>query len=299
MNSLQIKSFLAVAKHMSFSAAAEELYVSQPSVSKQVSALENELGVCLFDRTRRRSLELTRAGILLRDHFSKSDAELQAILESVGAFNEKAAGKLNVSAITGVDLFPVLSGAAKNVRAGFPGFDLGVSYLPHRELVKQLERDQCDIVICFETLLLNRTDLNIRKVYETPIMLIYPKTHPLAGRKGLTPYDFRDYPLCAIAYQDDRVARYRQDALCQRLGFTPKRMDVPNVESLMLTIRASNGFSFVGAWNKDLRSDNYLSIRTDDTASVILAWKKSRSNSLILPFVNELQAQFSRSDLLL
>ena len=56
MTSLQVQYFLKVAESMSFSKAAEELYVSQPSVSRQVQLLEQELGFSLFDRSSKRNL---------------------------------------------------------------------------------------------------------------------------------------------------------------------------------------------------------------------------------------------------
>lgn len=62
MTSLQVQYFLQVAESMSFSKAAEELYVSQPSVSRQVQLLEQELGFSLFDRSSKRNLAMTPAG---------------------------------------------------------------------------------------------------------------------------------------------------------------------------------------------------------------------------------------------
>ena len=72
MTSLQVSYFLRVAESMSFSKAAEELYVSQPSVSRQVQLLEAELGHRLFDRSSKRKLRLTPAGAVFRDFFQQS-----------------------------------------------------------------------------------------------------------------------------------------------------------------------------------------------------------------------------------
>ena len=69
MTSLQVQYFLQVAESMSFSKAAEELYVSQPSVSRQVQLLEQELGFSLFDRSSKRNLTMTPAGVVFREYF--------------------------------------------------------------------------------------------------------------------------------------------------------------------------------------------------------------------------------------
>lgn len=81
VTSLQINYFLCVVKHMSFTKAAAELYITQPSLSKQISNLETELGVRLFDRSVKTQLRLTPAGITMRDFFARSrDDFTQALL---------------------------------------------------------------------------------------------------------------------------------------------------------------------------------------------------------------------------
>ena len=60
MNDLQIDCFLAVARNLSFTKAASELYISQPAVSRQIAALEDKLGFVLFDRSKR-NIKLTKS----------------------------------------------------------------------------------------------------------------------------------------------------------------------------------------------------------------------------------------------
>ena len=68
MNLIQIRYFVSVADNMSFTQAAKKLYISQPSISKQVAALEDELGIKLFRRTGK-APQLTSAGELLYHDF--------------------------------------------------------------------------------------------------------------------------------------------------------------------------------------------------------------------------------------
>lgn len=76
MTSLQIQYFLATVRQMSFTKAAAELYITQPSLSKQISTLESELGVELFDRSVKTKLHVTPAGALLRDFLSEARKNL-------------------------------------------------------------------------------------------------------------------------------------------------------------------------------------------------------------------------------
>ena len=79
MTELQVEYFINVAKHMSFSETAETMYVSQAAVSRQIAALEEELGVKLFARKYRR-LSLTGAGEILLEMFTRHRTELQESL---------------------------------------------------------------------------------------------------------------------------------------------------------------------------------------------------------------------------
>ena len=74
MNDLQIDYFMAVATNLSFTKTSEELFVSQPAISRQISQLEKELGCRLFTRNNQ-GTQLTEEGRLYFDLFSKYKAE--------------------------------------------------------------------------------------------------------------------------------------------------------------------------------------------------------------------------------
>ncbi|HEY5989244.1 MAG TPA: LysR family transcriptional regulator, partial [Streptosporangiaceae bacterium] len=87
----QLSYFLAAVEHGSFSAAAEALYIAQPSLSEQVKRLENELGVTLFVRTNRR-LVLTEAGQLFLPSAQRAVAAAGEAAESVRAIRTLTGG---------------------------------------------------------------------------------------------------------------------------------------------------------------------------------------------------------------
>jgi len=83
MTETQQKCFMAVAEHLSFSKAAEVLYVSQPAISKNISALEAEVGTPLFSR-QGKTVTLTRAGEIFRDFITEYDNSYRYTLERMG-----------------------------------------------------------------------------------------------------------------------------------------------------------------------------------------------------------------------
>jgi DNA-binding transcriptional LysR family regulator len=87
----QLTYFLAAAEHGSFSAAADELHMAQPSLSEQIRRLEAELGVSLFVRARR-GLTLTEAGRMLRPHAERTLAEARDAIEAVRGVRDLSGG---------------------------------------------------------------------------------------------------------------------------------------------------------------------------------------------------------------
>ena len=111
MNDLQIEYFLAAARNMSFSKAAQELFVSQPAISRQILALEQELGCPLFERLNR-GIVLTANGEMFYDFFERyrtelSDLKLRAKLSLENKNRVIHLGVLNNWNISGI-ILPVL-----------------------------------------------------------------------------------------------------------------------------------------------------------------------------------------------
>ena len=123
MTSLQITYFLKVADCMSFSGAAEELFVSQPSVSRQVQLLEAELGHRLFDRSSKRKLRLTPAGAVFRDFFQRSVRGMESAKITAGAL-ETGQLRIRVGIGLGWDFTDQLLEFRKQALALYPTAEL-------------------------------------------------------------------------------------------------------------------------------------------------------------------------------
>ena len=128
----RLRAFAAVARQRSFSRAAEELYVSQPAVSKHVASLEAELGKQLVVRGRREAT-LTPAGVLLAEHVLRAEALLANAGRALAAGEDGASGTLALAAsgIPGTYLLPELLGRFTDE---FPAIELW--FAQHRDLLR-------------------------------------------------------------------------------------------------------------------------------------------------------------------
>lgn len=100
MNDLQIDYFMAVATNSSFTKTSEELFVSQPAISKQIALMEKELGVRLFIRNNRKT-ELTESGKRYYDFFSRYKAEMGNIKHEVSELDGIASQTITIGILEG------------------------------------------------------------------------------------------------------------------------------------------------------------------------------------------------------
>ena len=181
MNLKQIESFLRVADLQSFTKAARQLYMSQPAVSFQIKALEEDLSVVLFKRGEKKMI-LTDAGqIMYREakqmllHYHKMKAELDDL-------KGLKTGKLNVSAgnIVGEYILPqLIAGFIKK----YPGVTINLKITGSDQVVKQVHNHEADIG--FSGAKTEESDLECRCWLEDELLLLVPPDHSWTGMKTI------------------------------------------------------------------------------------------------------------------
>ncbi|MEW5786165.1 MAG: selenium metabolism-associated LysR family transcriptional regulator [Bacillota bacterium] len=144
MNDLQLKIFLLVAALKSFSRAAEQLYISQPSVSMRVKCLEEELGTQLFDRSRSRELTLTEDGKEYLDYAQRIVNLQEEALARLNRSEKAAAGPvhLGASSVPGIYLLPPTLARFKRL---FPAVSINLNILDSAQVVEQVINYDVDL----------------------------------------------------------------------------------------------------------------------------------------------------------
>ncbi|MES9966943.1 MAG: LysR family transcriptional regulator [Sedimenticola sp.] len=177
----QLKVFEAVATHLSFTRAAEELYLSQPAVSMQIKQLEESIGLPLFEKLGKK-IHLTDAGKELhhygRSIFRQLD-EMEEVLESMKGLNR---GKLDIAVASTVNYFaPRALGAFSKL---YPGVTLSLEVTNRKSLMRMLDQNEKDLVLMGQPP--KDLDLESEPFLENPLVIIAPPGHPLAGKKRVS-----------------------------------------------------------------------------------------------------------------
>ncbi len=182
----QLRTFRAVAEQLSFSAAAHELSISQPSVSYQVKELEAVLGLSLLDRLGKR-VRLTEAGQVLYEYACRTLALLDEAALVMAQMRGIERGTLRVGASTTVGIY-VVPLALCAYKKRHPNLAVSLEIGSREALQERVRQGVLDVAVLSPPVA--DPDLVSMPFMEDELVMVVPAGHPLAGRKGLTLRDF-------------------------------------------------------------------------------------------------------------
>jgi DNA-binding transcriptional LysR family regulator len=212
----QLRYFVAVADSGRFTAAARDLHVAQPSISKQVRKLEAELGAVLLER-RKAGIALTDAGAILLPWAKRVLADIDGARSEVAGLATLERGRLSVGATPSVSTV-LLPRVLASFHGAHPGVRLTVVEAGSRDLVDRLASGDLDLALVilpvpreelFETTPLLREEL----------VLAVSRKHPLAKRKTVRVSELRGVPL--VMFRDGYDLRSATITACEQAGFHP------------------------------------------------------------------------------
>ena len=217
MDIRQLKNFIAVAEERNIGRAALRVHLSQPPLTRQIHALENDLGVQLFTRTPR-GVDLTQAGeALLKDARSICGLADQAA-ERAQLAGRGQVGRLDIG-VFGTAMFDVLPRLLSGFGQTHPQVKLVLHHDQTPAQVTALRQGR--VLLVFERMLPNESDIEIELVARERMLVALHQSHRLATKKMIAMQDLRDEPMIMQAAPLSQLANVALD-LCRASGFEPK-----------------------------------------------------------------------------
>ncbi|HHV67703.1 MAG TPA: LysR family transcriptional regulator [Ochrobactrum intermedium] len=173
---------LAVAEHLSFYRAANALGVSQSSVSARIKALEEDLGILLFERNTR-GVRLTEAGRLFVERVSAGVDQLDHAVKTASMAALGECGRLRIG-VHGLIPHSFLANLIGRYRDDYPGIDLEIAEGTAREAITQLRAGRLDVAFVVGTP--DLPDCRSRRIWTEPLVVALSDRHPLAGQEHVT-----------------------------------------------------------------------------------------------------------------
>lgn len=206
-----LRQFLVVARLEHLSAAAEELRVAQPSLSRTIARLESELGTPLFDRGGR--LRLNGAGALFRGFVERALGELDAGRRAVAEAAE-GFGTVRLASET----FLTLTGPLAAYKRAHPAAEIELHWAPADDMTRRLRAQEFDLCVASQPI--HADGLEAAELLDEPVGLATALDHPLAGRTSVTIDDLADQPF--VTARKGHWQRRLLDRLFAARGRTPR-----------------------------------------------------------------------------
>jgi LysR family hydrogen peroxide-inducible transcriptional activator len=266
----QLRYFIAVTKTGSFTLAAKECSVSQPSLSIQLAKLESELGGPLIERSRRK-ISLTALGEAFLPHAEAALKELQLGKEEIAELSGLVKGRVRLGCLptTGAYLLPRI---LAQFSSKHPQIQVSLREESSPALGQCLEKGEVDLAIMDEAGLLSA--LEREKLFSEDLLIAIPPSHRLARKRTLSLKELRDEPF--ILMKHGHGFRKITTAAFEAAGIVPRVVfESSEIDTVQALVTAGLGLSLVPRMVRKERGPAYASL-TEPRAerSLYLAYRK-------------------------
>ena len=295
MTSQQIITFLSVAKNLSYRKASEELFITQPAITKHINTLEEELGFKLFDRSKK-VVSLTPYGELFFDFAEKTSTEYDHTLMTMRNLNESRS--LRIGCEIGLHYTPLTDSIAQFIRE-YPSTNISFEFCDNYDLRQLVSSQYYDLYV-------THYEIYVDDPFTGEYMFIENKRYGIYAKNGymditeppkdLSAYDgctFLD-PYCGNLAKDFRhrsLSETDRMELVHNMGLYPGKMQhSPNWQTIMGMVDLGAGVTLM-AENDALANDKeHIWSPTSKTSPVMAFWFKktgSQALDLFLDILNE------------
>lgn len=282
-----LKSFITVAKHKSFSQAARELNTVQPAISRHISALEDELGVSLFNRNSR-DVAITQAGEqLLKDANEILTLTEQAKIQAKRAHNGQM-GTLNIAYLSSACL-AFMATLISTYKSQFPHVHVTLFEMTVTEQIEALKHEQIDIA--FSRPLPNSIadEFTSHTIYIDTLVAIVNQNHPLASKGSFDLAKLKNEQF--ILFNRDEALGLFDETItqCKKAGFSPNIISQPkHMQTLVTEVAANLGVAIAPYCVRKLYSKGCHFVKLQNVTTQIpvqIQYKESNRSATVNAFV--------------
>lgn len=233
----QLRSFVAAAEELSVTAAARRVHLSQPALSRQIRAIEEELGVTLFDRVRQR-LHLTPAGRYFLDRARQLLCDAETAAQQTREQFGEGRRTIRLGFLT-IFLDDLVAPALKALRKSHPRAAVALFELSPQAQLDRLRNDELDLAILGNLGDEDRERFTVRRLMRNPMAAVLPDDHRLASRRRIDLDELAGDPFVSLSDLVFPGRRQFLRGICRSRGFDPRIAE--ECDSLSLLLAAAAG----------------------------------------------------------
>ncbi|MDR1572652.1 MAG: LysR family transcriptional regulator [Clostridiales Family XIII bacterium] len=287
----QLRVFITAAQHLSFTEAAKHLYIAQSAVSHNILELEKELGVRLFDRTKK-GLALAPAGEILLVEAFRICSLMEGVSERVRTLSEGGSGELCFGYVSEQMIDPLVP-CLRRFCGKHPNIGMQFNTYDSITISRHIEDKKIDLGFGRYENIIRRDEIDWRRLYRDPFRACMGRDHRLAGEKSLSVGALAGEKLILMKRESNPGMFDMVHKLYLSRGLTPMILaDTNDQMTTFMMARLGMGIAisskqFVGGYDME----GLVSIPlTDDDAfhDVGVAWGKNPANPAVGLFLKEL-----------
>lgn len=237
------KNFLVLAETLSFTKAAEELFISESVLSRQISKFEHELGLKLFSRNTK-SVSLTPVGRIYAKGLIDVRTNYTTVLEEASAIQAGYSGEIKIAFLPGQTLHDNFIKVMLAFEKDVPNILISLTAYNLGEQRSMLQDHLIDFALGATRDFSYQTDFEYERVGYSKNYIVLPKNHLKAQNTGgLKLIDFKDETFILSSESEAPFTMIHFPNQCEKLGFKPKCIVAPNLSTLMIWLEVQRGIA--------------------------------------------------------
>lgn len=280
-----LKYFLTLSEELHFGKAAQKLYIAQPPLSRQIKELEDNLGVKLFNRTKR-NVELTPAGKYLQAEAKQIFHQLDNVKEQIQSIGRGAYGQLKIGYV-GAAMHSILPDILNRMNTGFPEVKILLFEMGNEEQKKALLSGALDVG--FVRVPMIHEKLISKKICEETFSLIVSNNYPLAEKKKINLADFAKEQFISFSSVCGRSMTDNIISICHKAGFTPKiSHETSQINTIIRLVESGIGYSIVPTNTRQVYNQNvkYVELKNYPERALLFLLYTQESCAFIKNLIN-------------
>jgi DNA-binding transcriptional LysR family regulator len=280
-----LRSFIAVAEELHFGRAAARVHIVQPALSRQIRALEQELGITLFERDRRR-VALTPAGAVFLDEARGLLDHAVRAVEAARRADRGELGSLRIGYVPAM-VSTGLPEIVRSFRQRYPGVDVRLQEMSPAMQIEALLGERVDVG--FVRGPIHEPALATQTVLEEPLVAALPSGHRLGSHRRLRVAMLADEPFVIQARSSGPGSHDQILAICRSAGFSPRVVQEGSQAEVASLVASGAGVAIVPASLRTIRRAGvlYRPLHGQPMTQLDMAWRKDAASPVLRAFLAE------------
>lgn len=287
MNATQIQCFMAAARHMNFTRAAEELFITQPALSRNISGLEEELELLLFVR-HNNVLNITPGGQLLYNWLRQAGTDFGTVLDNARRANTRRSQALRIGFVRSEAPTPAVAAALGRMAEEDEELEVLFDHFHAREIITRLEEHTMDVAVMVRSAAQDNPRLITRTLAPLRRYVAVSIRHPMAKRRKISLAECAAETFISVRPEVSPTLTPMLNRVCRQSGFTPRVLEAGSTEEQGQWIVSGKGVGLLVENHLQRHNPLYafLELEEDLAVDLVCVWDRLNGNPHITTFVN-------------